>query len=75
MPITLFLDGHRFDQETTRVMGVAFEIARIALRLADRDDPLLTIIAHRIIELAQTGEHNPDLLCERALADIRRPEA
>src|SRR5690349_7919477 len=31
MPITPFLDGHSFDSETRRVMGVAFELARLAL--------------------------------------------
>ena len=28
MPITQFLDGHHFDIETKRVMGLAFEMAR-----------------------------------------------
>jgi hypothetical protein len=32
MPIRSYLDGYRFDAETTRIMGVAFETARIALR-------------------------------------------
>ena len=30
MPISEFLDGHQFDHETKRVMGVAFEMARAA---------------------------------------------
>jgi hypothetical protein len=34
MPIASFLNGARFDRETTRVMGLAFEMARIALGLA-----------------------------------------
>jgi hypothetical protein len=46
-------------------MGVALEMTRAALRLADRHD--LEIIARKIIELAKAGERNPDLLCERAL--------
>jgi hypothetical protein len=33
----------------------------------DRDDPANAVVAKRIIELAKAGEHNPDLLCERAL--------
>lgn len=71
MPITPFLDNARFDPETTRVMGVAFEMVRAALRLADRGDLANEIIAKRIIELAKAGERNPDLLCERALNEIR----
>jgi hypothetical protein len=71
MPIREFLNGERFDPETTRILGIAFEAARIALRLADRGDAFAPIVAKRIIELAKTGEHNPDVLCERVLKEIR----
>ena len=70
MPITPFLDGHRFDQETKRVLGVAFEIACIALRAENSDDFVKSAIARKIIDLAKAGERNPDLLCEQALKDI-----
>jgi hypothetical protein len=70
MPITPYLDGENFDPETRRVMGVAFEIARAALRLEDRSDPICALVAHKIIELAKGGELNPDLLSERALASL-----
>jgi hypothetical protein len=55
MPITKFLDGHSFDPETRRVMGVALEMARAALGLADRTDPITEILAKRIIALAKEG--------------------
>jgi hypothetical protein len=71
MPITEFLDGYDPDSETKRVMGLAFEIARVALRLGDRDDLANEIIAKQIIELAKTGERNPDLLCEGVLKEFR----
>ena len=32
MPITQFLNGERYDPETKRVLGVAFEMTCIALR-------------------------------------------
>jgi hypothetical protein len=73
MPITPYLDGALFEPETRRVMGVAFEMARAALRLEDRADPVVAILAHKIIELAKGGEFSPDLLCERALNDLRAP--
>jgi hypothetical protein len=73
MPITIFLDGYKPDPETIRVMGVAFEMVRAALRLNDRNDLAVEIIAKRIIALAKEGERNPDLLCERALRDLRAP--
>jgi hypothetical protein len=71
MPIIEFLDGYDPDSETKRVMGLAFEIARVALRLADRGDLANEIIAKRIIELAKAGERNPDLLCEGVLKEFR----
>jgi hypothetical protein len=55
MPITPFLDGFKFEPETKRVMGVAFEMARAALRLSDRGDPVTEIFARRIIYLAKQG--------------------
>jgi hypothetical protein len=72
MPITPFLDGDiQFDAEARRVIGVAFEIARVALGLADRDDLSDEIIAKRIIEHAKAGERNPDVLCEGVLNEFR----
>jgi hypothetical protein len=71
MPINPYLDGMSFQPEARRVMGVAFEMVCVALRLADRGDLANEIIARRIIELAKAGEHNPDLLCERVLTEFR----
>jgi hypothetical protein len=68
MPITPYLDGHKFDPETMRVMGVAFEMTRVALGLADRGDLANEIIAKRIIALAKAGGRNPDLLCEEGIS-------
>ena len=70
MPIRSYLDGHSFDPEMTRIMGIAFETARIALRLTDRDKFAEARIAEKIIDLAKAGERNPDLLCERVLFEF-----
>jgi hypothetical protein len=60
-----FLNGQNFDPETTRLMGVAFETARAAInRPADLTDE---IIAKKIIELANAGERNVEVLGEAAL--------
>ena len=71
MPSTPFLDDVGTDPEVRRIVGVAFEMARIALRLAERPDSANEIIAKRIIELAKAGERNPDLLCEGVLKEFR----
>ena len=71
MPSTPFLDNAGTDPEVRRVVGVAFEMARIALGLAEH--PIITneLIAKRIIELAKSGERNPDILCEGVLKEFR----
>jgi hypothetical protein len=74
MPITPYLNGQYFDPETKRIMGVAFEMTRVALRLDSRADPLLAIIANKIIELAEGGERDANELCERTLADLATPQ-
>jgi hypothetical protein len=71
MPIRPYLNGQQFDQETVRILGVAFEQVCIALRIGDCGDDVKNAIVNKVIELAKTGERNPDLLCERALEDIR----
>jgi hypothetical protein len=74
MTIRPFLNGEQFDQETLRVLGVAFEQVCVAVRPGDCDDDVKQAIANKVIELARTCERNPDLLCERALKDIRQPQ-
>jgi hypothetical protein len=73
MPITPYLNGERFEPETKRVLGVAFEQVCIALRIGASDDDVKQAIANKVIELAKAGERNPDVLCERVLEDIRQP--
>ena len=71
MPITPFLNGDRFDPETTRVLGVALELVCIAVRTGDCADDVKQAIADKLIVLAKTGERNPEVLCDKVLRDIR----
>jgi hypothetical protein len=50
MPITPFLVGEPFEPEDIRK---AFVVACETLRLADRADPLIEIVARKIIEFRQ----------------------
>ena len=67
MPIRQYLGSSRFDPETTRLMGIAFETAYEALRRQGVDEPPREAIASAIIGLAQTGERDPDRLCDAAV--------
>jgi len=68
--ITPFLDGQQFDTETKRIVGIAFEMARIALGLTERTDPILMRSSPNV-ELAKAGERNPDILCEGVVENFR----
>jgi len=73
MPIGPYLDGQYFDPETRRLMGVAFEMTLAALRLEDRSDPIVAIIADKIVKLANSGERDANSFCERTLAELNQP--
>jgi hypothetical protein len=45
----------------------AYELTLRALRLADRNDPLTTIIAMRILEIAATGLNDPAEISKRVV--------
>jgi hypothetical protein len=67
MPIRQYLEGHRFDAETVRLMGIAFAMAVVTLQQRRRIDSLRDSVAHKIIELANAGERDPERLCDGAL--------
>jgi hypothetical protein len=68
MPIRAYLQGHRFDAETARLLGIAFEMAIVALLQGDQIcSPTREAVAQKIIELAKAGERDPERLCDGAL--------
>jgi hypothetical protein len=71
MPITPYLDGFKFDPETRRIMGIAFEMTCAALKFSNRNDLARDVIAKKIIELSKDGVLDPDQLCEQALNDLQ----
>jgi hypothetical protein len=75
MPIRAYLDGHQFDGETIRLMGIAFEMALWSLDpMPGLDAPLRAALADKVIALAQAGERDPERLCEAALKAVRPPD-
>jgi hypothetical protein len=74
MPISQYLNGERFDPESLRIIGLAFEVARAALHIQGRRDAADKLIAEQILELAKAGERDPDRLSEYALAKIREAD-
>ena len=69
MSIAPYLDGLEVDPETKRVLSAALEMTRVSLGLADNFAN--GIITKRISEIAETGERDPDLLCQGAVKKLR----
>jgi hypothetical protein len=71
LPIYPLLKNKGFDPSHVEALGIAFESALQSLGLTDRSDPLVMIVAKKVIELGQQGERDPDRLRDRALAEIK----
>ena len=68
--ILSFLEGRAFAPEDVRIMGQAYDKARGMLQ--DRGQPHLVeeVIAKRVIDIASTGERDPDVLARQALRSL-----
>ncbi len=66
-----------FGPDEIRAMVAAYEGALADLALTDRDDPITELIAKSIVNVAATGERDPENMKERALnaLGIRRTAA
>jgi len=56
-----------FDQTDTKMMGQALDRACEALNWTAKPPVLKEGLASRIIEIAKTGERDPDRLCSQVL--------
>lgn len=59
-----------FDDETTRLLGEAFDAACAALHDRGQPEIVYEIIAKRIIEVAKKGERDPIRLRDAGLAAL-----
>jgi hypothetical protein len=71
MTITPFLKNQALGPEVIQAMGVAFQNACRRLRLSvTAGDQAAELVASKIIDLAQRGERDPDVLYRRTLAEF-----
>ena len=70
MPIRRLLHESAFAPQEVQVLSDAFEAALRELRLVDRTDPAVELVAKRIIQMAQQGERDPVRLREGAVKGI-----
>jgi len=56
-------------------MGLTYDLTLISLRLVDRGDIANNIVAQKLIELAKSGERDPERLCDAVLRQWGRAVA
>jgi hypothetical protein len=72
MPIRPLLYGSGvFTPEDIAVITTAFEDTLNALGLVNRQDPVVTIVAKRMLELANGGQRDPILRRDAVLKSLR----
>jgi hypothetical protein len=72
MPLTSYLDGGVFEPKQIEAMTAAFEAVCNSLQLLNRDDPITEIVARKVIEVAGTGERDPDRLRDLVLTELNQ---
>jgi hypothetical protein len=73
MAIYRLLKGSALEPELIRSLEAAYEKTLRIIGLVDRDDPITEMIARKIIEIAQTGVHDPAELSAIAIKEIGIP--
>jgi hypothetical protein len=70
MPIRCFLSGTSLQPQEIELLNLAYQAALRSLSLVDRNDPIVEIVAKKVIEIGQTGLHDPGQISQRALKEL-----
>ena len=70
MPITPYLAHQAFEPEVIETMSAAFVAACDALHLKVGDDPATRVVAEKVINLAQRGIRDPEVLRTMTLKEL-----
>jgi len=73
--LLLYRREKAFDSEMTATLAAAYEKAVAVIEIGNHLPIPREVAARRIIELAATGERDPDRLCAAALATIANTPA
>jgi len=70
MPITPYLARQAFEPEVIEIMSAAFVAACDALHMKVGDDPATRVVAEKVINLAQRGIRDPNILRTMTLKEL-----
>jgi hypothetical protein len=69
--IVRLLQEAAFPPDRVQAITVAYEQTCKQLLLTDREDPLMALVAKKVIEIAQNGEHDPETISRRAVTELQ----
>jgi hypothetical protein len=72
VPIYRLFQGQAFEPEQVAMLAQVFDDVLPLLGLTDREDLVTTLVAHKIIELAQTGVRDPARLRQLVLDAFKK---
>jgi hypothetical protein len=67
MTIERLLKRRSFPPELTTRLKLAYMPTLRALQLVDQDDPIIELVANKLVEFSQTGFTDPNELARRAI--------
>jgi hypothetical protein len=70
MPLTPYLKGGVFEPKEIEAMSAAYAAVCRSLHLAERYDGVTEIVARKVIEIAGTGERDPERLHDLVLLTL-----
>ena len=70
MPIYRLLQNMPMGPEEISRVTTAYEQALRTIGIVDRGDPLAELLARKIIEVAQTGIHDPADIAAQAIKEV-----
>jgi hypothetical protein len=74
MPLTPYLKEAAFEPTAIKAMNAAFEAVCKSLQLVNRDDPISQIVARKIIDIATTGELDPQRMHDLVLIGLKEAD-
>ena len=74
MPLTPYLKEAVFEQKAIEAMNAAFEAACKSLKLFDRNDPIIEVLARKIIDIARSGERDPQRIHDLVLLQLKESD-
>lgn len=71
MPLTPYLKEAAFEPKAIKAMDAAFGAVCKSLQLLNRSDPITEIVARKIIDIARTGELDPQRMHDLVLLELK----